>query len=247
VRRASVGRFSGTGRYRQFQRVSRGVARAPAVGFAVTSRSPTAGLASATGSAFNATVSAIVPGVFSESFDKADGALGPDLTWSVGTSAPVVVSMQAEGSPFSLAFARAEHDTGSPDMYVQADITVSDDDDDLVILVGRTDNAGTIDFGQPGVVVQIDGATSPTLTAVSTYDLFDGTFYDVFSDTGIDMVATWRMELDGTDARIYRNGVLLLTSDISANTSTGTRAGFALNDVSTPPVAIDNFEFGDLP
>ena len=188
--------------------------------------------------------------VYTESFNKADGSLGPDLTWVVGAAANAAVESNRavnDGSdPAVFATARAEHDTSSPNMYVQADIAVADDFNDIVILVGRCGDTASLD-SDVGVYMQIDGAANPTLTNVAIADLDDDDPFDNYQAAGIDMVATWRLELDGNEGRAYRNGVLLLTSDITAITATGTRAGFILSDVTASPrCAIDNFEYGDL-
>ena len=211
---------SGSGRFRQFQRVTR--QRPP--------RAP----------------QAVFGGVsYLETFPtNGDVEAGQDLTWNSIPPEVTVVGNQAEPSS-TVSLARAEHDTSDDDMYVQADWTAGDLTDDGIWLVGRCGDSA--DLGSDTGVylwVLVDGAdlaveiggwgvagTIATATLLSTSAL-----------------ATWRLELNGTTCRAYRNGVEVAsgTSSLSPQPD-GTRAGFEVDaQGGGATTAIDNFEYGDL-
>lgn len=67
--------------------------------------------------------------IFTESFDKADGALGPNLTWASLQSAPQIWEVTGnQASPRGatrglVEYARAEHDLDGSDHYAQVVVT----------------------------------------------------------------------------------------------------------------------------
>jgi hypothetical protein len=188
---------------------------------------------------------AVVSGVsYLETFPT-DGDLDvtpEDLTWNVDPFGGVpAVSGAACSVPAGLGSARAEHDTNTVDMYVQAELVNTDSNSDL-FLIGRAGDSADISTDQ-GVYLFVNHGASDTAVELGGWSPSGVIDSDTLGVTGD---ATWRLELEGTDARAYRDGVLVLSGTCSA-TPTGTRAGFQLSVDTTPPLAsIDTFEFGDL-
>lgn len=162
------------------------------------------------------------------------GTTAEDLTWIVAAGALTVVGGQCVVAP-TVGDAQAQHDTLTRDQYVQCDYTVVPTAASL-FLVGRA--SGATPMSDEGVYLYIQEDSGNTYVELGNWvpsGLID-------SDTiAASPVATWRLELEGTEARAYRNNVLVLSGTCS-NVPDGLRAGFELNTSS----AIDNFEYGDL-
>lgn len=184
---------------------------------------------------------------FLETFPN-DGVMdvtAEDLTWIFSSGQiPVVASGQCTtGASFGAsARARAQHDTTSIDQYVQCDwITAAANDE--IFLMAREDTAGGTDPDSDNafyMFVYYDGSgVTVTLQDWQTGDYFDN---QNFLETPF---ATWRLEVEGTAIRGYRDGVLKVSGDTTGYTAAGTRAGFEIDSGSGHPV-IDNFEFGNL-
>lgn len=158
-----------------------------------------------------------------------------DLTWTASNMS--VSSGQATVTAPSLGEAQAEHNVSSLNMYVQVDFTACPTSGN-VFLVGRASGALLAqDDGVYFYVQENGGATDVELGGwVPASGVIDS------DSLASSPVATWRLELEGTTARGYRNGVLVVSGTCSA-TPDGLRAGFQLNEVGS---TLDNFEYGDL-
>lgn len=162
-----------------------------------------------------------------------------DLTWLVDSG--TIASGRCRKTVF-YALARAEHDMTSQDQFVQCDwVTTDVTNNDLWLLARVTTTPATFIWDAIGLFIFRSGADC----FVSIFD------WAASSDVGgtvtlsnTSPVATWRLEVEGTTARGYRDGVLVVSQDVSAVSPypSGTRAAFYLeNDTE-----IDNFCFGDL-
>lgn len=216
---------SGHGRFPQFQRVTRQrPPRAPAAVFAVPMLS------------------------YLETFPNTGSLTSTpeDLTWNNGPVFTVAVSgaQAVVQGPNSVGNARAEHDTTTSDMFVQADVTALVASD-LLYLIGAAGNDTDIEADQGVALFVTSNGTNTDVQLVGWFPF--GDICTLVTLTSTSPVATWRLELDGDTARGYRDGVLICSGSISGALSpvpAGTRAGFQIgNGVS---VAIDNFEYGDL-
>lgn len=183
------------------------------------------------------------PGVaiaYTETFPN-DGDMSvtaEDLTWNVTAGVVQVVSGQATGATLGEAFAQTA--LPSTDMFVQAELANTDSGDTL-FLVGRANTDGTTD----GVYLYIEDDGADTYIELGGWAPASGVIdSDTLTSSTAD--ATWRLELQGTSALCFRNGVQVL-SGIPNVLADGLYAGFQMNSGGSPPEgAIDNFTYGEL-
>jgi len=156
------------------------------------------------------------PTGFCETFPN-DGLLGVDAQdqpWNAFDGE--ISGGMLTGAPF--ADGRMEVDAGSTDMFVEADMT----DFSYLYLVARCGD-GTDLYDDLGVYLYVD--PGPFDTYIEIGDWTGGTisWVDPAGDIGD---ATWRLEVVGDTARALRDGVEILTADVSGVTTTGQRGGF---------------------
>jgi hypothetical protein len=182
-----------------------------------------------------------------ETFTGSDGNLGTvttDLTWTVPAgSVPLVSSNQA--TAVGIGVGRAEHETSTTDQYVECDWTAAAALDQI-FLFARNDDAGGADPNSDNKVYLFVHTTDGIGTEVEIDNwLGTGTALDVTLPAS-GPIATWRLEVEGTTATAYRDGVSVLTGSIAdySPAPAGKQAGFEV-EIGTTAV-IDNFGFGDL-
>lgn len=187
---------------------------------------------------------------YTETFPN-DGTLGTateDLTWQVGTAPlnppAVVVSGQckASGSSPNSGMANAQHAITGTDFFVEVDILNNTLQGVLVIQAGS-------DAGPPGasyvsIFAQIVDLGIGNGSEVQIQDYETSAYIAPITDfPALSVIATWRLEVEGDEARLYRNGVLLISgTGVNAYRPIGSYSGFEIyNDM-----AIDNYSYGDL-
>lgn len=190
---------------------------------------------------------------FTESFTKADGVgLGPDLTWSAPDTQWQTSSNRAAiiGVTASEIRARAEHDTGTNDMYVQAVIPdfgnasycdvgicarMSSDRQTYYVLKRGAASSSLSGFYELRKVIAGDpGPTESYLVPRVTH---------AFS-----FPETVRLEVQGTTLRVIINGVQVASVTDSGITGPGFAGldGFRNSTSSNRRVLVDTFETGSL-
>lgn len=187
---------------------------------------------------------------FTESFDQPDSTtLGPDLTWTEVAGQWETIGGQAAMSQTGVnAYARPEVDTGSADMYVEA-----------VIPTTAAFNAHYIDFQ---IMARMDVSAITGYCLVRGYWATPGGQFVMLRKyvNGVESTVTaaallpaalpetWRLEVEGSDIRAYRDGVLVISGTDSTIT-TGTRAGLGGYQTTTDfnrLIRFDSFETGQL-
>lgn len=188
---------------------------------------------------------------FTESFDQSDSTtLGPDLTWTEVVGPWETINSQAAMDQWSVnAYARAEADTGSPDMYVEVTIPTS--------------AAFTTHYTDHQVMVRMDDSAITGYCLLRGYQSGTGPFVALRKYVnGSESVVTaaislpaalperWRLEVEGDELRAYRDSELIISGTDSTVTA-GTRAGLGgyRSSSSTNPVQVirfDSFETGAL-
>jgi hypothetical protein len=166
-----------------------------------------------------------------------------DLTWQIPSTGAGIITGGVLYTTGGFADGRAEQDAGSADMFVQAALNA---DVDYIYLVARCGDTGDL-YGDQGIYLFVDPGGGVTFI-----DLGDWTGGSVASDSpaGNLIDGTWRLEVEGGTARALRNGIEMLTGDISAITApTGQRGGFNMGSNAvgmTYPGGMDNFCVGLL-
>jgi len=161
-----------------------------------------------------------------ESFNKANNGLGPDLSWSqVGGTGWVVLTNQAHMTENlqAIILARADSDLATDDHYAQAQLTLT----------------ATVNYCIAGPIVRKDATATMTYYVVrlfqgaaSQYDLYKsvaGTLTALGSadtTTTYTAGATIKISADGSTISAYKNGVALSMSPqtdtaIAGNLRTG--------------------------
>lgn len=184
--------------------------------------------------------------VFTESFNKADGALGPDLTWApqvLPSANPWEVTSNAaspRGAVRGLVeYARAEHDTAGSDIYAEVDITA--------LLSGS----------QGGPCVRFTTATDATCYFLEIFGDGHVQIQKVVAGIRTNLLSQpvtigtlpgrLRLEVAGSTLTAFWRGVQVAQTtdtDIAAGTRGGL-AGFEGTGQGLG-VVVDNFEVGDL-
>jgi hypothetical protein len=184
---------------------------------------------------------------FTESFNKADGALGPDLMWTVIAGSPVVASNRASftGSA-TVNTARAEHDVAAGNQYAQE-------------LAYRNGTTSALDRVRLLVCVSASSsewiyfdAQSSNETTVGS--LVGGSFhFESVVSPAFEDGATLRLEIDQAThtARGIIDGITRVTytvpSDRRATLYANTRGGMGMVfSGGANRTGLDDFEFGEL-
>lgn len=183
---------------------------------------------------------------WTESFNKADGALGPDQTWdnTLGTGAAEVVDNEATSTgSATVHYARlvGGATVTASSQYVQGECYkngTSDSLDRVRLIVAYVDQnnfllAGIQANGQYGINNVVGGTFGTATSGSVTWNEGD----------------TFRLAWDGTTMTLLRNGSLVDTRNPSTNTAidNAENVGFALVYSGTADrTALDNFEAGDL-
>jgi len=163
---------------------------------------------------------------FTESFDQADSTtLGPDLTWTQVVGAWETINGEAALTDTGVnAYARAEVDTGSADMRVEAVIPMSAVFDGHYVdlqLLARMD--ATTYTGYALLRGYWSGAGGQF---VGLRKYVNGAETQIGSPVVLPSAKpeTWRLEVEGSDLRAYRDDVLIL-SGTDTEITTGTYGG----------------------
>lgn len=174
-----------------------------------------------------------------ESFNKADGALGPDLTWVDfhGSGVYEVVSNAAERVASAVGAARADSALSSDDHYAQAEFAALAFSDRSAGVMAR--QAG--DATQTYYIAVADGTANG-----ETWKSISGSYTGIGSQGGTFAVGdVIQLECDGSTIARKKNGTIQnSTTDtaISGNLYTGLASVHAI--AGAP--ALDNFEAADL-
>lgn len=134
-------------------------------------------------------------------------------------------------------------DTGSFDHFVEMEIvgTIGVQNPAYTVVHARVNEASGL--AQNAVIGYVDPGGLKRAT-IARYQ--SGGFVEIaFGMNGLDISGTYtlRLECEGNDARLYHNGVLTCTTDISALTNLGNYTGMAAQNASPP---VDNFKCGRL-
>lgn len=183
--------------------------------------------------------------VILENFNKANGALGPTLTWTAVSGTWTVASNAATiGAAVGTVYrsARAETDLPSVDHYAQVDITglnVSSEAMRAGVAVRYASSAETYYgamYGWPataGTALIIYKCVAGVVTSLAT----------AAPPTDVQPI-TLKLAVAGSTLTLSINGTAALTTTDSSIT-TGTRTGLTGNRRSSgSPWAVDNFEAG---
>jgi hypothetical protein len=184
-----------------------------------------------------------------ETFNKADGALGPVLTWTEIVGTPLAVASNALavlGADFQEGVARAEHDTSSSDMFAQAtiaSISIAGGSDLAVGQVGVRSSSSDVTAYYFGCVLDANGDSF-----WQWYRFSAGTEFGPIGSTDTTAASAGqviRPEVSGSNLDGKMNGgTLVATTD--SNIASGTRANIRLVKDSNGAVSVDSFSFGDL-
>jgi len=163
---------------------------------------------------------------YTETFNKADGPLGPNLTWTHPVPGFVVANNQAiiPGTASATSCrSRADHDTGSPDMY--AELTIA------------PPTPFTHVYSSAEVCVRFDPTTNTCYgvrrqqrsgfgQSVVIFKSIDGVDTELVDTISVEFTApeTLRIEVEGSTIRAYINGTLTV-STTDTDITTGQRAG----------------------
>lgn len=187
---------------------------------------------------------------FTESFDQPDSTtLGPDLTWTEVAGDWETINGQAALEQASVnAYVRAEGDTGSADMYVEAVLPV-----ESVFSANYTDHQ---------ILARMDATAHTGYALLRGYGAVEGQFvslrrYQAGSVTELtsritlpaDLPETLRLEVEGSTITAYRNGVQVASVTDSAITTGGYGGlgGYRSSDKNAvQSIRFDSFETGAL-
>lgn len=166
----------------------------------------------------------IPPSPFCETFPN-DGDLATtpqDQPWNAfdGT----ISGGKLADAPF--ADGRMEVDAGSTDMFVEADLNA---DIGYVYLVARCGDDTDL-YADEGIYLFVDSTPFDTYFEIGNWG-GGGAF--AWDDPAGDLIeGTWRLEVTGNTARALRNGVEMLTADVSSSPAAGQRGGFEYGSTS---------------
>lgn len=185
--------------------------------------------------------------VFLETFPNAGvlGVASEDLTW-IADGGLTVTGGQCV-TTVTIGQGRAEHDTTTDDMFVQIDWAAGAVTNNDISLIGRWGATTPNFYDDDGVVLFVFVNGADVDVAIQGW-ISTGTV-DSTTLTSTSAIATWRLECEGTTARGYRDGVLVVSGSLGALTpggAAGTRAGLYAETGGAPANAYDNFTFGDL-
>lgn len=177
-------------------------------------------------------------GELADDFDRADSTppgLGPE--WYDPTPAYYI----SGGTARKVAgdhWAVYDHDLGSPDHYVEADITVGGSSN-FVVLHARTSHGTGGASGYLGFMVPTDDRAEIGKLVAGTYTGLVG------PSIGHNGTGKLRLEVEGDQIRLYRNGTLVVSAtdgDITA----GGYVGLNCTDTAGGTASYDNFRAGLL-
>lgn len=176
-----------------------------------------------------------------ESFNKSDGALGPDLSWTVTQGNLTVESNEWRGDNSANGFARADSDLSSTDHYAQATVATMN-------IFGGEGGVGT------NVRMANSGVTHYGCIAykdmISSYRIIwkwvSGSRTDLTSNTTAlpSVPFSIKLVVSGSNLEYFVGGTSTLTTTDTAIT-TGTRCGIYAYQFGTVQCRGDAFEAGD--
>lgn len=186
---------------------------------------------------------------FTESFDQPDSTtLGPDLTWTEVAGDWETIGGQAGMDQVGVnAYVRAEGDTGSADMYVEAVLPV-----ESVFSANYTDHQ---------ILARMDATAHTGYALLRGYGAVEGQFvllrrYQAGSVTELtaritlpaDLPETMRLEVEGSTITAYRNGVQVasVTDSVITTGGYGGLGGYRSTTSANQEIRFDTFEAGAL-
>lgn len=169
------------------------------------------------------------PAIVSDSFNRADGALGnadSGQAWTITNATWGLVSGQVKALTTASGYALADIDAGIADVAIQADIVFQGLGGSLAFRVTN---------GANFYIAQLVG------TQTRVYKCVGGAFTQLAVGGGAHTVGvtyTLRVEVVGSSIKVYENGVLVITLT-DATYTTQTRHGLYVD--TTLATTIDNF------
>jgi hypothetical protein len=181
---------------------------------------------------------------YSETFNKADGALGPVLTWTeyTGTGLAVASNALVSESADTDNKARAEHDTSSSDQFSQFVYSAID-----ASLFNTAQALGRHSSSTPECYCLAAGYSSGNFQELYRWDSSETEFGPLGStgSTSISAGNTLRLEVSGSSIVGKLEGVSR-ASATDTNIASGLRGGVRIVRATSAACTIDDFSFGDL-